>query len=191
MKEYMLGKVLDVNGRIVVEHKIWNGATIRHTPSKLVLLKKGDSVIGHINDVDGNFNVIAKTAIVNVDPDSVSRAVCGFINENQHILLSRKYNNVSPYDFYKKTRERNVVVARQLSHFLYRFIADKPLMDISELFGKKNHATVIHSIRTMLSEFSTNKLLVDEIQGLVNRIINPDHKDSIIICQHNFNTCQQ
>lgn len=49
----------------------------------------------------------------------------------------------------KRTRKREVVAARQIAMFFLRKYAGLTLKSIAEMFGGRDHTTVIHSIRAV------------------------------------------
>lgn len=57
--------------------------------------------------------------------------------------------NIPVEYFLVKYRNRELVTARQVSMSLARRFTDKPLAVIGELMGGRDHATVLHSIRTI------------------------------------------
>ncbi|MGN0033731.1 MAG: chromosomal replication initiator protein DnaA [Candidatus Limimorpha sp.] len=63
----------------------------------------------------------------------------------------------SQEDFFKSTRKRNVVQARQLSMFFAKKYTKASLVVIGEKCGKKDHATVIHALKTIENLLETDK----------------------------------
>lgn len=63
----------------------------------------------------------------------------------------------SQEDFFKSTRKRNVVQARQLSMYFAKKYTKASLVLIGEKCGKKDHATVIHALKTIDNLLETDK----------------------------------
>ena len=63
----------------------------------------------------------------------------------------------SQEDFFKSTRKRNVVQARQLSMYFAKKYTKASLVVIGEKCGKKDHATVIHALKTIDNLLETDK----------------------------------
>jgi chromosomal replication initiator protein len=59
------------------------------------------------------------------------------------------YYDISPEDILGTSRKRNIVRARQLLMYLAKEELDWTYERIGEFCGGKNHATVIHAIKTM------------------------------------------
>ena len=68
--------------------------------------------------------------------DSIERSVCEFVD-------------CVPEELQRNTRKREVVEARQICHYLSKYKNLGSLSSIGERFGKKDHATVLHSNRTV------------------------------------------
>ena len=63
----------------------------------------------------------------------------------------------SQENFFKSTRKRNVVQARQLSMYFAKKYTKASLVVIGEKCGKKDHATVIHALKTIDNLLETDK----------------------------------
>ena len=72
----------------------------------------------------------------------------------------------SQEDFFKSTRKRNVVQARQLSMYFAKKYTKASLVVIGEKCGKKDHATVIHALKTIDNLLETDK----QFRGMTEKI---------------------
>ena len=54
---------------------------------------------------------------------------------------------ITPHEMLKQKRNRNIVVARQVSMALCRYNTDLSTTTIGQMHGGKDHSTVIHSIK--------------------------------------------
>ncbi|MEM1325750.1 MAG: chromosomal replication initiator protein DnaA [Bacteroidota bacterium] len=69
-----------------------------------------------------------------------------------------------------KTRKRQVVIARQLSMYLAKKLTDKSLKTIGEIFGGRDHSTVIYSCRTVQDLMETDKLYSETVAELEKKV---------------------
>ena len=84
-------------------------------------------------------------------------------NSNREITITYIINAVceemgtSQADFFTKSRKRNIVQARQLSMYFSKKYTKAPLITIGEQCGGKDHATVIHALKTVANLLDTDK----------------------------------
>lgn len=69
-----------------------------------------------------------------------------------------------------KTRKRQFVIARQLSMYLAKHLTDKSLKNIGEMFGGRDHSTVIYSIKTVQDLMETDMVFKDTVSELEKKI---------------------
>lgn len=65
--------------------------------------------------------------------------------------------NVSEKVVFSKSRKREIAQARQVAMYLAKKLTDKPLAEIGAYMGQRNHATVLHAVRTVadIMEYDT------------------------------------
>ena len=101
-----------------------------------------------------------KAITINLAKQMVERFVN---NSNREITISYIISMVceemgtSQADFFTSTRKRNVVQARQLSMHFAKKYTKASLNVIGEQCGGKDHATVIHSLKTVANLLETDK----------------------------------
>ena len=101
-----------------------------------------------------------KAITINLAKQMVERFVN---NSNREITISYIISMVceamgtSQADFFTSTRKRNVVQARQLSMYFAKKYTKASLNVIGEQCGGKDHATVIHSLKTVANLLDTDK----------------------------------
>ncbi len=81
------------------------------------------------------------------------------------------YFNVKVSELEGPKRSRNIAYPRQIAIYLIRENTDCSLPKIGELFGKRDHSTILHSYEKMKEEISSNqdiKTTVDAIIKLMN-----------------------
>jgi chromosomal replication initiator protein len=71
-----------------------------------------------------------------------------------------------------KTRKRSIVIARQLSMYLAKTMTDKSLKNIGEVFGGRDHSTVIYSIKTVQDLMETDTFFKETVLELEKKIKN-------------------
>ena len=69
-----------------------------------------------------------------------------------------------------KTRKRQFVIARQLSMYLAKHLTDKSLKAIGEMFGGRDHSTVIYSIKTVQDLMETDLVFKDTVADLEKKL---------------------
>ena len=62
------------------------------------------------------------------------------------------FYNIKIADMYSKRRPANIVRPRQIAMYLAKELTQKSLPEIGNLFGGRNHATVLHAIRKLMEE---------------------------------------
>lgn len=92
-----------------------------------------------------------------ITPDVIQRTVAGYYNLEVEKLASA-------------TRRRQVVLARQISMFLVKQHTEKSLKAIGQMFGGRDHSTVLYSIKTVRDLIETNDEIRASLQELERKI---------------------
>lgn len=85
-----------------------------------------------------------------------------------------RHYRIYPALLTKRTRSRKIVIPRQRIHYFIRYFYPKSeypkmsLYKIGKLAGKMNHATVLHSIRTVSNLIETDSKYRMEMQEIEN-----------------------
>ncbi len=112
-----------------------------------------------------------------IDVDLAKEVIRNFVTQiNKEITLEFIKNLVA--DFFDvpveklggKTRKRQFVIARQLSMYLAKNLTDKSLKAIGEMFGGRDHSTVIYSIKTVQDLMETDLVFKDTVAELEKKI---------------------
>jgi len=100
-----------------------------------------------------------------------------FVNNSSHEVTINYIINVvcdemgtSQADFFTTSRKRNVVQARQLSMYLSKKYTKSSLIVIGEQCGGKDHATVIHALKTVANMLETDKqfkAMADKVEKIL------------------------
>jgi len=83
------------------------------------------------------------------------------------------YFSVGTNDIKSNKRVRSIIIPRQIAMFLSRKLTDASLVDIGEKFGKKDHATVLHSVRKIESELPVKKEWKNAVEKITERLKTP------------------
>lgn len=92
-----------------------------------------------------------------VTPDVIQRTVADYFSLEVEKLQSG-------------TRVRQVVLARQISMFLVKNYTDKSLKAIGNIFGGRDHSTVLYSIKTVQDLMETDETIKKTLEELDRKI---------------------
>ena len=62
------------------------------------------------------------------------------------------YYKIKVADMYSKKRPASIARPRQIAMYLAKELTQKSLPEIGELFGGRDHTTVLHAVRKMAAE---------------------------------------
>jgi chromosomal replication initiator protein len=92
--------------------------------------------------------------------------------QNRQISVENIQKTVADYykikvaDMYSKKRPASIARPRQIAMFLAKELTQKSLPEIGELFGGRDHTTVLHAVRKMAAERQTNTELNQQLHVL-------------------------
>ena len=98
------------------------------------------------------------------------KAVANQLSEQKIINTVCDYYNVTPSQVTGKIRTGQIALARHIAMYLIRENLDIPLKKIGDMFGGKDHTTVMSAITKVDKELKTNEQLKAAIQELNKRI---------------------
>ncbi|MCE7885406.1 MAG: chromosomal replication initiator DnaA, partial [Actinobacteria bacterium ATB1] len=78
--------------------------------------------------------------------------------------------DVTMEDLIGPSRRRPLVVARQVAMYLHRELTDLSLPRIGEIFGGRDHTTVLHAQRKIEELMHQRRQLLQQVNELANRI---------------------
>ncbi len=78
---------------------------------------------------------------------------------------------VSAQSLSSKRRTRNLTVPRQVAMYLIKELLDPSLVWIGHMFGGRDHSTVIHSIRKVEQDQTTDEVLADRIRRVRSQLV--------------------
>ena len=92
--------------------------------------------------------------------------------QNRQISVENIQKTVADYykikvaDMYSKKRPASIARPRQIAMYLAKELTQKSLPEIGELFGGRDHTTVLHAVRKMGAERQTNTELNQQLHVL-------------------------
>ncbi|MDR0692657.1 MAG: chromosomal replication initiator protein DnaA [Prevotellaceae bacterium] len=90
------------------------------------------------------------------------------INEIQKAVCS--YFSLTPESLLSKVRKREIVQARQIAMYLSRSMTKASLSSIGSQIGGKDHATVLHSYKTVCDLMSTDKHFKQHVLAIEKKL---------------------
>jgi chromosomal replication initiator protein len=138
-------------------------------------------VYHNIREMEGALNkILAITELTGINPDiQAAEELLGapdelevFSDPDEIISQVSKYFQVDIEDLRGKSREQKYTIPRQIAMFILREDSKINLNSIGKLFGGRDHSTVLHAIRRVQTDASTNPNLRRDLLSLRSSIIN-------------------
>ena len=148
-----------------------------------VIVYISSRIDNNIRELEGAFNRVNAYAFLNRSPINIDLAMDAL----KDLFPKEKASQVTPIkiqeavanhfkikidDLNSKRRTRNVTVPRQLAMYLCRELTDLSLPKIGELFGGRDHTTVIHAYEKVNRERQEDSRLSALIAEISARISN-------------------
>ena len=115
--------------------------------------------VADLEDVQESIKDHVSTSKQNLTTDLIIDCVC-------------KYYSISKEDLLGKKKNKDIVEPRQIAMYIIYDMMDLPLASISQVFGKKDHTTVIHArnkITELIKESNRVKTAVTDIKSMAVR----------------------
>jgi len=84
--------------------------------------------------------------------------------------LVAKYYSLNPNDLRGQKKSKNIAYPRQIAMFLTRKHTDASLPKIGEVFGGRDHTTVIHACKKIEADLLKDPMLQKDVEALEKRI---------------------
>lgn len=84
------------------------------------------------------------------------------------IKVVAEHYNIKQDELFNKKRTQNIAYPRQIAMYLCRELADLSYPKIGELFGGRDHTTVIHAYEKISKSKATNITLQKDIQEMID-----------------------
>lgn len=88
------------------------------------------------------------------------------LNEERIVDVVADYYNLTPQQIKGKIRTSQISLARHISMYLIRTLLDVPFLKIGQIFGGKDHSTVINAVTKVEKSLKTDPLFVTAISEL-------------------------
>ena len=108
---------------------------------------------------------LARTALTGMIRPGADSPSSRFDADGVRELVARHWD-VKPEALASKRRTRDLMVPRQVAMYLIRELLDVPLVRIGQVFGGRDHSTVIHSIRKVEERMQAEPEFQAEIDSL-------------------------
>lgn len=110
-------------------------------------------------------------ALEALQPLTGAKVLASELNESKIINVVSDYYNLTPSQLKGKSRNGQIAMARHIAMYLIRItIPNASLKKIGELFGGKDHTTVINAISKVEKELKTDQTVKTAIDELQKRI---------------------
>jgi chromosomal replication initiator protein len=84
-------------------------------------------------------------------------------------LVARRWN-VRPDALTSKRRTKDLTTPRQVAMYLIKQLLDTPLVQIGDVFGGRDHSTVIHSIRKVEAELQEDASFRQQVEAVESEL---------------------
>jgi len=116
-----------------------------------LLCSSGISSIRMIEGIIYNLKWLSKNG-VEIDIPTVKETVAKIkpkmkISPEKVIRMCANVLEIPVEEIKGSSRQKNVVLARQMAMYILRLVSNRPLQDIAEIFNKKDHTTILYSIK--------------------------------------------
>lgn len=92
------------------------------------------------------------------------------MSEQKIINTVADYYNITPTQLTGKVRTGQIALARHIAMYLIRFTIDVPLKKIGDMFGGRDHTTVMSGIEKVESMLKTDETLKEAVEELKRRL---------------------
>jgi hypothetical protein len=151
-------KLAEHIGHECIEHPAHGKYTLDGFYSKGVLVTR--NLTGHKEDEEYEMFGFDEVMILyqgkTTEFDTIEQAICSAICTDPITLSSR-------------SRKREFVEARQVCHYIAKKMSLGSLGQIGKRFGKVDHATVIHSCRTVDALLSSDKIFKEQYKPIIDQ----------------------
>ena len=98
------------------------------------------------------------------------KAIASELSEQKIINVVADYYNLSPSQLTGKIRTGQIALARHIAMYLIRITLDVPLKKIGDIFGGKDHTTVMNAIQKVDKGLKTDPALREAVEELQKRL---------------------
>lgn len=139
-------------------------------------------VESNIRQLEGSLNrIIAFSTLANrpVNMELADEALRDFFSMTQKKTITvpmiqevvAEYYQVNMEDMLSKRRSRDISFPRQIAMYLSRMLTDESLLKIGDMFGGRDHTTVIHAENKIQNETQNNARCKTDIDDIKKRLL--------------------
>ena len=139
------------------------------------------NIATNIRELDGAFNTVLAYSLLagSLDLDVAVAALKDIILPRPEKMITfqlimevvSRYYNISVSEILSNRRSKDIIVPRQVAMYLCRYVINMTFPKIGEVFGGKDHTTVIHACNKVSSELSSSHSeLVSDIEEIKKRL---------------------
>lgn len=142
-----------------------------------VVMFIADKIASNIRELEGALNkVIAYSSLTNseVSVEMAAEALKDMFSSKPRVITATsiqdavaRYFNIKRDDFKSQRRSRDIAFPRQIAMYLCRVLTDLSLPKIGDVFGGRDHTTVLHAHDKILDEIQSNpetRRAIDELK---------------------------
>lgn len=137
------------------------------------------NIATNIREIEGAYTkIVAYTALMDmpITVETAQRVLTDMGNDVKTkqitfegiIKVVAEHYNIKEEELFNKKRTQNIAFPRQIAMYLCRELADLSYPRIGELFGGRDHTTVIHAYEKISKSKASNLTLQTEIQEIVD-----------------------
>ena len=148
--------------------------------SEEVLRHIAETINSNIRELEGALNrIVAKASLLKKTISielveemfyDVIKSRSKVVTKDKIISIISEYYNISIEDIKSKKRKKDIAKARQIAMYFMRESLNMPFMAIGEVFGGKDHTTVMHSVSKVESDMKSNKYFAKDIAGIKEKL---------------------
>ena len=114
----------------------------------------------------------ARLSGTNISAELINKFLTGRKNQQEEIIINTTahYFDLSVEEIIGKSRDRKVVLARQIAMYLMRQDNNNSFAEIGKILGNRNHATALHGYEKIAGEININTNLFQQISQIKENI---------------------
>jgi chromosomal replication initiator protein len=145
-----------------------------------ILSNIANKIDSNIRELEGVFNKIVARASLTHSPITIELAeniINEFKTESQKVISAdfiketiAKYFNIDKKELEGNKRSNDIAFPRQIAMYLCREVANMSFPRIGEVFGNRDHSTVMHGHKKIDTEIKNNtntKLIVESVKSII------------------------
>lgn len=134
----------------------------------------------NIRELEGVFNkLIAQSSLTHspITIEMAENAINDMVRQKESVIsveyiqeIVCKYFNITPKDLQSAQRSNDITFPRQVGMYLCRSLTNESFPKIGDMFGKRDHTTVMHACKKIEKDIKENvntKLIVESVKKIV------------------------